>query len=75
MRTDNNNLADDIGNEEDCEHAFDFWRDEGARLFNEMIEEGSAYLIANPHSIEDYEEDFDGEESENLNPDLYDPTE
>jgi hypothetical protein len=71
----NNNLADDIATEEDCEQDFDFWSDEGARLFNEMLEEGSAYLAANPHSIENYEEDFDGEECGYLDPDLYDPDE
>jgi hypothetical protein len=32
--------------------------------FNEIIEEGSAYLTANPKSIQDYEEDNDVEECE-----------
>jgi hypothetical protein len=32
--------------------------------FNEIIEEGSAYLAANPKSIQDYEEDYDVEECE-----------
>jgi hypothetical protein len=32
--------------------------------FNEIIEEGSAYLAANPKSIQDYEEDNDVEECE-----------
>ena len=68
-----NNFADDIANEEDCEQAFDFWSDEGARRFNEAIEEGSAYLAANPHLAEDSEGDFDGEEY--LDPDLDDPNE
>ena len=75
MESDNNNLADDIANEEDCEQAFDFWSDEGARRFNETIEEGSAYLAANPHLAEDFEEDFDGEECRYLDPDLDDPDE
>ena len=74
MESDNNNLADDIANEEDCEQAFDFWSDEGARRFNEAIEEGSAYLAANPHLAEDSEEDFDGE-NEYLDPDLDDRNE
>ena len=68
----NNNLADNIATEEDCEQAFDFWSDEGARRFNEMIEEGSAYLAANPHLAENFGEDFDGEECEYLDSDLYD---
>ena len=74
MEIDTNNLADDIATEEDCEQAFDFWSDEGARRFNEMIEEGSAYLAANPHLAETFGEDF-GEECEYLDPDLYDPDE
>ena len=36
----NNNLAEDIATEEDCEQEFSVWSDEGARLFNEMIDEG-----------------------------------
>ena len=75
MEIDNNNLADDIENEEDCEQAFDFWSDEGARRFNEALDEGSAYLEANPHSIANYKEDLDGEECRYLHPDHYDPDE
>jgi len=70
MENDNNDLADDIAAEEDCEQAFDFWSDEGARRFNEVIEEGSAYLAANPHLAERFGEDFDGEECEYLDLDL-----
>jgi hypothetical protein len=75
MESDNNNLADDLATEEDCEPAFDFWSDDGARRYNEIIEEGDAYLMANPHSIKDHEEDFEGEECEYRDPDLYDPDE
>lgn len=75
METNDNNLADDSANEEDCEQAFDVWSDVGARRFNEMIEEGSAYLAANPHSIDGYKEDFDGEGCKYVHPDLYDPDE
>ena len=71
METDNNNLADNIATEEECEQAFDFWSDDGARRFNEMIEEGSAYLAANPHLAKKFGEDFDGEEYEYFDPDLY----
>jgi len=75
METDDNNLAGDMATEEDSEQSFDLWSDEGARRFNEVIEEGSAYLAANPHSIEKYDEDIDGEECECRDPDLYDPDE
>ena len=70
-----NKLADDIDSEGDCEQAFEFWSDEGARRFNEALDEGSAYLEAYPHSIANYEEDFDGEECEYLHRDLYDSEE
>ena len=75
MGTDNDNLADDNETEEDCEQAFDFWSDEGARRFNEIIEEGSDYLPANPHLAERLGEDFDGEECDYLDSDLHDPDE
>jgi hypothetical protein len=75
MENDNNNLADDFANEEDSEPAFDFWSDEGARRFNEIIEEGSACLAANPTSVVDCMEDFDCEECRYRDPDLYDPEE
>jgi len=75
MENDKKNLANDIATEEDCEQAFDFWSDEGARRFNEIIEEGSAYLAATPHLAEKFGEDSDGEECEYLDPDLYDPDE
>jgi hypothetical protein len=75
MENDNINLADDIESEEDCEPAFDIWSDDGARRYNEIIEEGDSYLMANPHSIRDYEEDFDPEEFEYRDPELYDPDE
>jgi hypothetical protein len=75
MENDNNNLAEGIEAEEDCEPAFDIWTDEGARRYNEMIGEGSAYLAANPFSIENYEEDFDGEECEYRDPEMHDSEE
>ena len=75
MDNDNNNFASQMETEEGDERAFDIWSDEGARRFNEMIEEGSAYLAANPHSIDGYKEDFDGEGCKYGHPDLYDPDE
>ena len=75
MDTDNNNLADDNGSDDDCEQTLDPWSDEGARLFNKMIDEGSAYLAANPHLAERFEEDSDGDECECLYADLRDPDE
>lgn len=74
MDPDNNNLPDDES-DEDCEQSFDPWSDEGARIFNEMTDEGSAYWAANTHLAERFGEDFDGEECECLYPDLRDPDE
>ena len=69
-----NNIPDDA-NDEDCEQAFDPWSDDGARIFNQMIDEGSAYLAANPDRAEQVGEDSDGDECEYLYPDLCDPDE
>ena len=74
MDTDNNNLADDAG-EEDCEQTFDLWSDDGARLFNAMTDEGSAYVAANPLLAERFGKHADGDECEYLHPDLCAPDE
>jgi hypothetical protein len=75
MDTDNNNIGDDDASEEDFEQAFDLWSDDGARLFNAMTDEGSAYVAANPHLAGRFGEDSDGDEREYLYPDLCDPDE
>ncbi len=67
-----NNPANDIATEEDCEEEFDVWSDEGARIFNEMIEEGATYMAANPQSLLKYDEDFDADDCDYRDPDLYD---
>ena len=68
----NNNTPDDQTREED-ETAFDFWSDEGAQRFNEMLDEGSAYLSAGPHGFTESEMDIDDRQSEYRDPELYDP--
>ena len=72
---DNDNFTEDIESEEDCEPAIDIWTDDGARRYNEIIEQGDAYFMANPNSIKDYEEEIDIEECEYRDPELYDPDE
>ncbi len=73
MDTDNN-LGDDAS-EEECEQSFDLWSDQGARHFNAMTDEGSAYVAANPHLAGRFREDSDGDECEYIYPDLGDPDE
>ena len=75
MENENNNFASQNEIEEGDERAFDIWSDEGARRFNEIIEEGAAYALANPDFVKDFGEEFDDRESECLDPDLYDPDE
>lgn len=44
METNRENTPDEESREEIEDQAFDFWSDEGARLFNEMLDEGSTYM-------------------------------
>lgn len=75
MEIDNSNTTNEEVIEEGGEQAFDFWSDEGARLFNEMLGEGSAYALANPRLSEDFEAYFEDEPREYVDPELYDPDE
>jgi hypothetical protein len=75
MGIDNNNSTNEEATEEGGEQEIDFWSDEGARRFNEMLDEGSAYASANPRLSEDFEAHCDDEQREYLDPDLYDPDE
>lgn len=73
MAIDNNNLKDEDANEEGGEQEFDFWSDECAELYNEILDEGSAYLSTGARLAKDPEADLDGEPYEDLNPEFYDP--
>ena len=42
MGIDNDSMNDDDATEKGGEQSFDFWSDDGARRFNEMLDEGSA---------------------------------
>ena len=70
----NNNTPEEQTREED-EAAFDFWSDEGARRFNEILDEGSTYISADPRGFADSEMDIDDQLSEYCDPELYDPEE
>lgn len=72
MGIDSNNTPED--EEEGGEQELDFWSDECARRINEMLDEGSAYAATGVHLAEDFEEAYlEDEESEYLDPELYDP--
>lgn len=75
METNSDNTPDDGAREERGDRAFDFWSDEGARLFNEMADEGSAYTPADAHPSEDFEAYLEDERCDYLDPELCDPDE
>ena len=70
----NNNTPDEQTREEG-EPAFDVWSDEGARRFNEILDEGSTYVSAERHGFAHSEVDSDDQQSEYRDPELYDPEE
>ncbi len=72
-----NNLPEEntAEEEEENEPAIDFWSDEGARRYNEALDEGSTYVSPNPHASLDPEMEIDEEETEYRHPDFYDPEE
>ena len=75
MKTDNDNSPDEEGREKRRDPAFDFWSDEGARRFNEILDEGSAYASAGVHLSDDFEAYRDEQRCECLDPGFYDPDE
>jgi len=75
MEIDNDDTTNEEVNEEGGERAIDLWSDEGARLFNEMLDEGSAYALANPRPSVELEVYFEDEPCEYLDPEPYDPDE
>ena len=73
MANDNDNLEDSP--DEVGEQEFDFWSDAGAKHYNEILDEGSAYLSTGVRLSKDPEADLDDEPCEYLDPELYDPDE
>ena len=62
--------------EEGGEQELDFWSDQGARRINEMLDEGGAYAATGAHLAEEFGEAYlEEEQSEYLDPELYDPDE
>lgn len=75
MGIDNDNKQDEEAREERDDPDFNFWSDEGARRFNDALDEGSAYLSTGVRLSQDPEGDLDDEPREYRDPDLYDPDE
>ena len=75
MKTDNDNTPDEEGREKRGGRVFDFWSEEGARRFNEILDEGSAYASAGFHLSGDFEAFRDEQRCECLDPGFYDPNE
>lgn len=71
----NRNTPDEEPEEERSNPAFDFWTDEGARRYNEALDEGSAYVSVGARLTEDFEADFDNEPCEYVDPELHTPEE
>jgi hypothetical protein len=67
----NNNIQNEETREEN-ESAFDFWSDEGARRFNEILDEGRVYLSAEHHGFADSVMDSEDLQGEYCAPELYD---
>jgi hypothetical protein len=70
METNSDNTSDEDAREESDDISFDFWSDEGAARFNEMLDEGSAYLWTGVQLLGDPEEDLYGEQYDYFDPDL-----
>jgi hypothetical protein len=64
------NTPDEDAEEETGDTSFDFWSDEGARRFNEILDEGSAYLSTGVRLSKDPEADLDDEQCDYIDPDL-----
>jgi len=75
MKTHNDNTPDEEAREESSHRLIDFWSDEGARRYNEALDEGSAYAQAGGHLPNDPESYFEEEEREYRDPELCDPEE
>ena len=75
MDTNNDQTPDEESREERSNPVFDFWTDEGARFFNEVIDEGSAYVSTVGYLSGDPEEYLESETYGYLDPKLNDADE
>lgn len=75
MGPNSDNTPDEDAGEVTGDTSFDFWSDEGARRFKEILDEGSACRSAGARLSEDPEADPEDEQPDYLDPEFYDPDE
>lgn len=73
MGTSEENTPDEESREEIEDQAFDFWSDEGARLFNEILDEGSAYMSSDVRFSGDFKVYVEDDQFKYVATELYDP--
>ena len=74
MVMENGNTDEEQAGEEE-ELAADVWSDDGAKRFNEALDEGRAYARASDHHSNDLEDRLDEDDLEYRDPELCDPDE
>jgi len=70
-----NKNKDEEATEKPGRTSIDFWSDEGARFCNEALAEGSAYLLAHPRTLGEFDEHLDDEQWKHLETDFGNPVE
>ena len=75
MNTHYDNTPDEDAREESDDTSFDFWSDEGARRFNEALDEGEAYARAGGRFSGDPEDYPEHQDCGYRDPELCDPEE
>jgi hypothetical protein len=75
VETNNDNTNNEETREGSDGPVFDFWSDEGARIYNEVLDEGSNYTSTHFPLSKDCEDYLDDEVCEYRDPEMYDPDE
>lgn len=73
MEPNDDNILEEETEEEVSEQVFDLWSEEGARVFNERLDEGSAYVSADVRVSQDCEEYVEYQTCEYDDPEFRDP--
>jgi hypothetical protein len=75
VETNNDSTNNEEAREGSGSPVFDFWSDEGARIYNEILDEGSTYTSANVLPSDDCDDYPNDEVCEYRDPEMYDPEE